>query len=101
MVMFQAFAGLAEVLDDGEYRVMILVNAATLVLFPALLWSLVARVDGVHALIGAGLVQGVGIAIAAAARDPLWSTIAWSAGEATLIAVIPGRSEERRVGARV
>jgi hypothetical protein len=89
MVMFQAFSGLAQIFDDGDYRTMILVNAVVLVVFPPLLWSIAARVDGVHAIAAAGTVQGVGIAAAAITTDPLLSTIVWSAGEAMLIAIIP------------
>lgn len=89
MVMFQAFSGLAQIFDDGDYRTMILVNAVVLVVFPPLLWSIAARVDGVHAIAVAGTVQGVGIAAAAITTDPLLSTIVWSAGEAMLIAIIP------------
>ena len=89
MVMFQAFSGLAQIFDEREYRTMILVNAVVLVVFPPLLWSIAARVDGVHALAAAGTVQGVGIAAAAITTDPLLSTIVWSAGEAMLIAIIP------------
>jgi len=89
MVMFQAFSGLAQVFDDHDYRMMVLVNAAVLVAFPPLLWSIAAHVDGLHAIVIAGTVQGVGIAAAAITSDPLLSTIVWSAGEATLIAIIP------------
>ena len=88
-VMFQAFAGLAEVFDEPDYRLMVLVNAVTLVAFPLLFWRLVTRVDGVRALAVAGAAQGGGIAAAALLDDPVWSTIVWSAGEATLIAVMP------------
>ena len=89
MVMFQAFSGLAQIFDDTDYRTMVLVNAVVLVAFPPLLWSVATRVDGVHAIAAAGTVQGVGIAAAAITTDPLLSTIVWSAGEATLIAIIP------------
>lgn len=89
MVMFQAFSGLAQIFDDGDYRTMILVNALVLVVFPPLLWSIAAHVDGVHAIVTAGTVQGAGIAAAAITTDPLLSTIVWSAGEAMLIAIIP------------
>jgi len=43
----------------------------------------------VHAIVTAGTLQGVGIAAAAITTDPLISTIVWSAGEATLIAIVP------------
>ena len=89
MVMFQAFSGLAQIFDDGDYRTMVLVNAVVLVVFPPVLWSLAAHVDGVHALAAAGTAQGLGIAAAALTSDPLLSTIVWSAGEAMLIAIIP------------
>ncbi len=89
MVMFQAFAGLAEIFPGADYRLMVLVNAITLVAFPPLLWSLVTRADGVVALTVAGAAQGAGVAAAALTTDPILTTIAWSAGEATLIAVIP------------
>lgn len=89
MVMFQAFSGLAQIFDHSDYRTMILVNAVVLVAFPPLLWSIAASVHGLHAIVIAGTVQGVGIAAAAITRDPLLSTIVWSAGEATLIAIIP------------
>ena len=36
-VMFQAFAGLAVVFEDADYRLMVLINATTLVLFPLVL----------------------------------------------------------------
>lgn len=89
MVMFQAFSGLAQIFDDSDYRTMILVNALVLVVFPPLLWSIAARVDALHAIVMAATVQGVGIAAAALSTDPLLSTIAWSAGEAMLIAIVP------------
>ena len=89
MVMFQAFAGLAEIFESADYRLMVLVNALTLVTFPPLLWTIVARADGVVALTVAGSVQGLGVAAAAITNEPVLTTIAWSAGEATLIAVIP------------
>jgi hypothetical protein len=89
MVMFQAFSGLAQIFDDGDYRTMILVNAVVLVAFPPLLWSIAANVNVLHAIVTAGTVQGVGIAAAAITTDPLLSTIVWSAGEATLIAIVP------------
>ncbi len=87
--MFQAFSGLAQIFDDGDYRTMILVNALVLVAFPPLLWSIAAHVNALHAIVTAGTLQGVGIAAAALTTDPLLSTLAWSAGEATLIAIIP------------
>jgi len=89
VVMFQAFAGLAEIFDDADYRLMVLVNAATLVAFPLVLWRAVARVPGAVALGAAGALQGGGIAAAALLRDPLVTTLAWSAGEATLISLMP------------
>lgn len=89
MVMFQAFAGLAEVFADEEYRRMVLVNATTLVVFPLLLWRVVSALEGVTALCVAGALQGAGIATGALTGDPVFSTVVWSAGEATLIAVIP------------
>ena len=88
-VMFQAFAGLAVVFEDADYRLMVLTNAATLVLFPLVLWRVVTRLDGLLALVGAALLQGVGIAAAAILADPVLSTVVWSAGEVILIAVIP------------
>lgn len=89
MVMFQAFAGLAEIFESADYRLMVLVNALTLVTFPPLLGTIVARADGIVALTVAGSVQGAGVAAAAITNEPVLTTIAWSAGEATLIAVIP------------
>ena len=89
IVMFQAFAGLAEVFEESDYRLMVLVNAVTLVASPLVLWRAVARVPGAVALCAAGALQGAGIAGAALLRDPLVATVAWSAGEATLISLMP------------
>jgi hypothetical protein len=89
MVMFQAFAGLAEIFDPREYRAMVLVNASVLVAFPPALWALAERVDGLHAIAAAAVAQGAGMAVAAITKDAYLATVAWSAGEATLIAVIP------------
>ena len=89
IVMFQAFAGLAEVFDDADYRLMVLVNAVTLVASPLVLWRAVSRVPGAVALCAAGALQGAGIAAAALLHDPLITTVVWSAGEATLISVMP------------
>lgn len=89
MVMFQAFAGLAEVFDDADYRVMVFVNALTLVVFPPLLWSRVSRLDGSTAVLGAGALQGLGVAAGAVWREPVISTVFWTAGEAVLIALLP------------
>lgn len=89
MVMFQAFSGLAQIFDESDYRTMILINAVVLVTFPPLLWSIATNVNVLHAIVTAGTVQGVGIAAAAITTDPLLSTIVWSAGEATLIAIVP------------
>lgn len=89
MVMFQAFAGLAQIFEESDYRTMVFVNALVLVAFPPVLWSVTSRMNGLTALTIAGTVLGIGIAAAALAEDPLISTVAWSAGEATLIAIIP------------
>jgi hypothetical protein len=89
MVMFQAFAGLAEIFDEPEYRTMVLVNALVLVAFPPALWALAPRVDGVRAIAAAAAAQGAGMAVAAIAQDAFLATVLWSAGEATLIAVMP------------
>lgn len=89
MVMFQAFSGLAQVFEEFDYRRMVLVNAVTLVVLSPLLWRFVARVEGGLAIAVAGAVQGAGIAAAAIFNDALVTTVFWSAGEATLIAIIP------------
>lgn len=60
-----------------------------LVAFPPALWALATRVNGVRAIAGAALAQGAGMAAAAVAKHPFLATVLWSAGEATLIAVIP------------
>ena len=88
-VMFQGFAGLAVIFEDADYRLMVLINATTLVLFPLVLWRVVTRLDGRQALVVAGLVQGAGIAAAALLADPVFSTVIWSAGEVILISVMP------------
>ena len=89
MVMFQAFSGLAQVFEESDYRRMVLVNAVTLVVLSPLLWRFVAQVEGALAIAVAGALQGAGIAAAAILDDALATTIFWSAGEATLISIIP------------
>ena len=89
MVMFQGFAGLAHILDDGDYRLMILVSAATLVLLPPFAWPRVSHLDGTRVLAVAGILLGAGIAATALFEDPVVSTVIWSAGEVALIALIP------------
>ena len=89
MVMFQGFAGLAHILDDGEYRLMILVSAATLVLLPPLALPWVSHLDATRVLAVAGGLLGGGIAATAMFEDPIVSTVIWSAGEVALIALMP------------
>ena len=89
MVMFQAFSGLAQVFEESEYRRMVLVNAVTLVVLSPLLWRFVAQVEGALAIALAGALQGAGIAAAAILDDAFVTTVLWSAGEATLISIIP------------
>jgi len=89
IVTFQAFSGLAALFDDGEYRVAVLVNAVTLVVFPIVLWRVVSRIDGLRAiLLGAGL-QGSGMAVAAGIEDPTFAIILFSSGQAMLLGVLP------------
>ena len=89
MVMFQGFAGLAHILDDGDYRLMILASAATLVLLPPLAWSRVSHLGGTRVLAFAGGLLGSGIAATAVFEDPIVSTVIWSAGEVALLALTP------------
>lgn len=89
MVMFQAFAGMAALFDDHEYRTFVLVNAVTLVVFPLALWRAITRIDGMRALLIGAALQGGGLALAAALDDPVLATILFSSGEAMLLGIVP------------
>jgi hypothetical protein len=104
-LMFQAFSGLAVVFSVAQYRWMVLVNAAVLVLAqPAVAWIL-RRVSAVNALAVAGAGLGVGMALQARYPHAVALTLMWTLAELVVIivpsAVVSGLAPRARVGSYV
>jgi hypothetical protein len=104
-LMFQAFSGLAVVFSGGQYRSMVLVNAAVLVLAqPAVGWVL-RRVSAAGALAVACAGLGVGMAFQARHPQAVALTLVWTLAELVVIivpsAVVSGLAPRARVGGYV
>jgi hypothetical protein len=104
-VMFQAFSGLALALTPTQYRTMVVVNAATLVLGQPVISWVTRRVSAAAALAGATAVMGAGMAVQIRLPDAVVVTVVWTLAELVVIvvpaAVVSGLAPHARQGAFV
>jgi MFS family permease len=102
ILMFQAFSGLAIIFEESDYLVMVMVNAAVLVLAQPVIWAIGSRIRAGEFLGGATAVLGVGLAAAAIYEDVLLSTLAWSFAELVIlslgVAVVAGLAPHGEMG---
>lgn len=89
IIMFQAFSGLAVVLDGDEYRTMVLVNAFVLVTASPLLGPLASRFSGGALLSASTFGLGAGIGAAIALGEAIVTTLAWTLAELVVISLAP------------
>jgi hypothetical protein len=101
-LMFQAFSGLAVALPESQYRMMVLINAAVLVLGQGLTGWLVRRVPAAVALAAATVALGLGVSAQAALPYAGVATVVWTLGELVVItvpsAVVAGLAPHAQVG---
>lgn len=89
MLMFQAFGGLAVSMPAGDYRVMVLVNAVTLVVAQPFITPLLRVLGASVASIAAIIAMAVGIAAQTFWPDAHGWTVLWTLGE-LLVVIVPG-----------
>ncbi|HXV94024.1 MAG TPA: hypothetical protein VD813_12040, partial [Pseudonocardia sp.] len=104
-LVFQAFSGLALLLDDSAYRAMVLVNALVLVAAQPVVMALARRVRAGPLLATATGVLGAGMALHAAGAPLLVAVPLWTLAELVVIvvpsAVVAGLAPHGRTGTYV